>query len=57
MSEAFYADPYRSRARILQTIYFSCNWGDFVDSPTKLIAIVDEGFQYCRWPTGDPPKP
>jgi hypothetical protein len=57
MSEAFYADPYGSGARILETIYFSCNWGDLVDSPAKLQAIVCEGFQYCSWPTTDPPKP
>lgn len=57
MTEAFYADPYRLGARILETIYFSCNWGDLVDSPTKLQAILYEGFQYCSWPVTDPPKP
>jgi hypothetical protein len=57
MSEAFYADPYRLGALILETIYFSCNWGELVDSPTKLQAILYEGFQYCSWPISAPPKP
>lgn len=57
ISEAFYSNPYDLAARILETIYFSSNWGDLVDSPAKLELVVDEGFIYCGWPPSDPPKP
>jgi hypothetical protein len=57
LSETFSLDPYNLGARILETIYFSCNWGDLVDNPTKLQTVVSEGFAYCSWPAGNPPKP
>jgi Schlafen, AlbA_2 len=57
ISEVFYSDPYALAARILETTYFSSNWGDQVDSPAKLQSVVNEGFMYCNWPMGYPPKP
>jgi hypothetical protein len=57
VSEEFYSDPYALAGRILETIYFSSNWGDQVDSPVKLQSVVNEGFMYCSWPIGHPPKP
>jgi hypothetical protein len=57
ISEVFYSDPYSLAARILETIYFSTNWGDEVDSPAKLQSVVNEGFMYCSWPVEYPPRP
>jgi hypothetical protein len=57
ISEVFYSDPYALAARILETIYFSSNWGDQVDSPAKLQSVVNEGFMYCNWLMEYLPKP
>jgi hypothetical protein len=57
VSEVFYLDPYALAARILETIYYSCNWADQVDSPAKLQSVANEGFMYCNWPLEYPPKP
>ena len=57
VSELFYSDPYALAARILETIYFSSNWGDQVDTPAKLQSVVNESFMYSNWPAGYAPKP
>jgi Putative DNA-binding domain len=56
MSESFYSSPYKLGARILETIYYSTNWSDLVDSPVKLQGIVNEGFLYNNWPMDFPPQ-
>jgi hypothetical protein len=55
LSEVFYQDPYSLGARILETIYFSCNWGDLVDDPVKLKGMLYEGFAYNNWPIDPAP--
>jgi hypothetical protein len=56
MSESFYSSPYSLGARILETIYYSTNWSDLIDSPVKLQGIVNEGFLYNSWPMNPPPQ-
>jgi hypothetical protein len=56
-SEVFYSNPYALAARSLERIYFSCNWGDIVDSTGKIQTLVNEGFNYCNWSISQPPKP
>ena len=56
ISESFCSDPYTLGAVILETVFYSTNWSDLVDTPKKRQEIVEEGFRYNRWAT-DPPKP